>query len=229
MGALPGTIDFPSQPCRFWLGLSRFTSQTRRKPAASDRHRARAVRVLLGFLVNLTGQATTSSRADQDPPRRIESVHRPSAASTRASTVEHREVPRTSGRAWRRRCSRECGFSSRTKEEVMRRTSVGLLAALLGAILCEPVHASSQSSAGASSTAITAAQGDYVATPAGWYHRSCIHEIPAGARVDRRHGLVTRRDGSTYQLPTCLYPPRGGRLGAACVLRRTTAGWNMYG
>src|SRR5438093_882792 len=54
-------------------------------------------------------------------------------------------------------------------------------------------------------------QDDYILTPAGWYHRSCVHEIAAGAVVHRRQGIVQRRDGSTYQLPTCLYPPRGVR------------------
>jgi hypothetical protein len=49
---------------------------------------------------------------------------------------------------------------------------------------------------------------DYAATPAGYYHRSCVHEIPRGARVDSG-GLVTRRDGSTYRIPKCEYPPFG--------------------
>jgi hypothetical protein len=45
---------------------------------------------------------------------------------------------------------------------------------------------------------------DYVATPMGLYHRSCVHEIPAGAIVDRL-GLVTRRDGIAYLIPQCAY------------------------
>jgi len=49
---------------------------------------------------------------------------------------------------------------------------------------------------------------DYVATPAGWYHRSCVHEIEDGALVGK-DGLVTRRDGAIYQLTRCLYPVRG--------------------
>jgi hypothetical protein len=44
----------------------------------------------------------------------------------------------------------------------------------------------------------------YVLTPAGWFHSSCVHEIPSGARVSIDH-VVTLRDGSTYQIPKCLY------------------------
>ena len=54
-------------------------------------------------------------------------------------------------------------------------------------------------------TAVVAPQGDYVITPSGWYHRSCVHEIPHGARV-AIGGLVTRADRSTFAIPRCLYP-----------------------
>ena len=47
------------------------------------------------------------------------------------------------------------------------------------------------------------AQG-YVLTPAGWFHSSCVHEIPAGARVSVDN-VVTRRDGSRYQIPRCAF------------------------
>jgi hypothetical protein len=76
----------------------------------------------------------------------------------------------------------------------------------------------------ASKTTSIQTQDDYIATPAGWYHRSCIHEIAPGAVVDRRHGTVKRHDGSTYQLPTCLYPPRGVRRHTG-VQAPTTNGW----
>src|SRR5690242_2937024 len=45
----------------------------------------------------------------------------------------------------------------------------------------------------------------YVLTPAGWFHSSCVHEIPAGARVSINH-VVTRKDGTSYQIPKCLFP-----------------------
>ncbi len=53
---------------------------------------------------------------------------------------------------------------------------------------------------------------DYVTTPAGLYHRSCVHEIEDGARAGR-NGRVTRKNGTTYQLPNCLHPVRHIRHG----------------
>jgi hypothetical protein len=52
-----------------------------------------------------------------------------------------------------------------------------------------------------------APQNELVRTPAGWYHRTCVYEVPNAARVSRS-GLVTRTDDSSYQLPECLYPGR---------------------
>ena len=46
----------------------------------------------------------------------------------------------------------------------------------------------------------------YVPTPAGWLHKSCVHEIPDGARVMARSRVVARRDGTSYQVPRCRYP-----------------------
>ncbi len=62
---------------------------------------------------------------------------------------------------------------------------------------------------------------DYVSTPAGWYHRSCVHEIPDGALADAS-GRVTRKDGTTYQIPKCQYPsyptvPRPTRPGETMI------------
>jgi len=45
---------------------------------------------------------------------------------------------------------------------------------------------------------------DYVYTPAGLYHRSCVHELPAGARVNGNE--IIHRDGSMTLLPTCHFP-----------------------
>jgi hypothetical protein len=45
----------------------------------------------------------------------------------------------------------------------------------------------------------------YIQTPAGLYHQSCVHEIESGARIEN-HGIVRRRDGTTYSLPVCGYP-----------------------
>jgi hypothetical protein len=46
----------------------------------------------------------------------------------------------------------------------------------------------------------------YVRTPAGYTHKSCVHEVEDGATVDA-DGVVTRADTSTYALPKCAYGP----------------------
>jgi len=45
----------------------------------------------------------------------------------------------------------------------------------------------------------------FVATPAGYFHPSCIAEIHDGERVNA-DGLVERADGTVRSLPTCAYP-----------------------
>ena len=54
-------------------------------------------------------------------------------------------------------------------------------------------------------TATTAQSDEYVRTPAGLYHKSCVHEIPIGARVNVQR-VVHKRDGKSYVLPTCNFP-----------------------
>jgi hypothetical protein len=49
--------------------------------------------------------------------------------------------------------------------------------------------------------------GQLVATPNGWYHRSCVHELPDGARRNRDK-TVTRKDGTVFQTQKCLFPGR---------------------
>lgn len=66
-----------------------------------------------------------------------------------------------------------------------------------------------------------------VATPAGWYDRSCVHEIPNGAHVGKS-GLVTRVDGTTSQIPACLFHPSSNvplNPGAASATSQTDNGW----
>lgn len=70
----------------------------------------------------------------------------------------------------------------------------------------EPVSVPSHQLPGSTSQRVPPSLDDYVATPAGLYHRSCVHEIEDGARGNK-NGLVTRKDGTTYQLPKCAYPP----------------------
>ena len=58
-------------------------------------------------------------------------------------------------------------------------------------------------------------------TPAGWYHRSCVHEVPNGARVGRDR-VVTRNDGTSYHVPECMYPGRRSKTGQRIAEDRTT-------
>jgi hypothetical protein len=55
-------------------------------------------------------------------------------------------------------------------------------------------------------TAAIAADSDWIRTPAGLYHRSCVHEIPEGAVVKK--DSVRRRDGTSYALPVCRFKAR---------------------
>lgn len=68
---------------------------------------------------------------------------------------------------------------------------------------------------------------DSVATPMGWLPRSCVHMIENGAVIDRNH-MVTRRNGTRYQLVRC--GPRGGagaRRGAEVPHAPTNPAWIM--
>ncbi|MGD0991528.1 MAG: hypothetical protein ABR998_03575 [Gemmatimonadales bacterium] len=69
----------------------------------------------------------------------------------------------------------------------------------------------------------------YVPTPAGWYHESCVHQIPPGAWVSI-DWVVTLKDGTNYQIPKCLFPAyvtlpnhQRGQLPAA-----SDTGWDEY-
>jgi hypothetical protein len=55
-------------------------------------------------------------------------------------------------------------------------------------------------------TSAIAADSDWVRTPAGEFHRSCVHEIPDGAVVDK--DSVRRRDDTSYLLPVCKFAAR---------------------
>jgi hypothetical protein len=48
---------------------------------------------------------------------------------------------------------------------------------------------------------------DVMATPFGWYHRDCVNVVQDGAHIDR-HGVVRRKDGTTYSIPSCAHPGR---------------------
>jgi hypothetical protein len=76
-------------------------------------------------------------------------------------------------------------------------------------------RAESPGQAGASSAL---ADDPLVSTPDGPRYRSCVHEVPNGARIDL-DGVVTRPDGSKFQIPRCAHPVRPGRS------QPTTHGW----
>jgi hypothetical protein len=46
---------------------------------------------------------------------------------------------------------------------------------------------------------------DYLATPVGYIHRSCVYEVDDGATVDEA-GNVQHADGSTFRAAPCAYP-----------------------
>jgi hypothetical protein len=62
----------------------------------------------------------------------------------------------------------------------------------------------------------------YIPTPAGWYHRSCVHQVDNGAFVEG-NGRVHRPDGTSYVLPTCAYPKRMTISASEQVLRAPQA------
>lgn len=88
----------------------------------------------------------------------------------------------------------------------MRRACLGVFVLAVAAGCTEQQNpVSVENPAGEPSLALAAPRGDYMPTPAGWYHRSCVHEVPDSARL-RKGGLVIRRDGSSYRIPKCAYP-----------------------
>jgi hypothetical protein len=108
--------------------------------------------------------------------------------------------------------------AARAEEVSMKRIHAGLVVLVVVAACTEqPTSTTARVQGGGNSAApLAAPQAEYVATPRGWYHRSCVHEIPAGAQMDAK-GVVTRRDGSTYQIPRCGSVPNGAAARAPQV------------
>ena len=69
---------------------------------------------------------------------------------------------------------------------------------------------------------------DLVATPNGWYHRDCVQTVPDGAHV-HKGGLVTRLDGSTFQLPVCSQPGRLALTTSGASENPADSGWMEWG
>lgn len=66
-----------------------------------------------------------------------------------------------------------------------------------------------------------APKAELVRTPNGWYHQSCVREIPTGAS-ERRDGTVTTRGGRVLRLAGCRYPGRRDSNGVR--IRRAVRG-----
>jgi hypothetical protein len=77
--------------------------------------------------------------------------------------------------------------------------------ALALAACSEPV--SPRAAAPTPPQAAAAPQDEFVATPAGLYHRSCVYEVPAGARLERQE-VIRFPDGTRRQVPPCAVPAR---------------------
>jgi hypothetical protein len=105
--------------------------------------------------------------------------------------------------------------------------TAGASAALFACFL---VHGLAHGAApGADAASADLAQSeDYVATPAGLYHRSCVHAVESGSVVDSK-GNVTLPNGAGFTAAPCEYPslPLSRRGGAT---EPTLNGWieNSY-
>ncbi len=87
-----------------------------------------------------------------------------------------------------------------------RSQSYWYLLGLLALVTCkdQPSAPSAVAITGAGSV-VASAKTDYVATPAGWLHRSCVHPLPEGAQLNVTTRAVTLMDGTAYSLPACQY------------------------
>jgi hypothetical protein len=112
----------------------------------------------------------------------------------------------------------------------MRKPHPFVLLALLGGsfgcdappspISPEVIPASASRAAQVSGQEAVAPKSELVATPNGWYHRSCVHEIPSGA-TEHRDGTITARDGASIALPECRYP--GKRSGEGVRIKASSS------
>jgi hypothetical protein len=117
------------------------------------------------------------------------------------------------------------------------RIRLALASAALGAgiisLACGDPTGSANPPAAVGPTPATGDPSDYVATPAGWVHRSCVYEVPDGAVVDR-NGIVHVAGAVTRALPPCQFPTRQALRGGPLVRpdgqssKPTNNGWMEY-
>lgn len=51
----------------------------------------------------------------------------------------------------------------------------------------------------------TSADSDWVSTPGGWYHKTCVHLVPQGSYLDAAHSVVYNSDGTSIKYSSCKY------------------------
>lgn len=77
---------------------------------------------------------------------------------------------------------------------------------------------------------LISSDADSMITPAGWKPKACVTEIPNGAKVSRA-GLVTRKDGSNFQIVKCIWNgrrspnPRASSTHGAGLVFPIDSGW----
>jgi hypothetical protein len=66
---------------------------------------------------------------------------------------------------------------------------------------------------------------DYLATPHGLHHRTCVFDVGSDAQIEL-DGTVTLADSSSFKIPDCLYPPKvPPRTEGVTPTTPTTNGW----
>jgi hypothetical protein len=118
-----------------------------------------------------------------------------------------------------------------------RNLTIGVLAATIAAIIpaCaaapgddseQPATTGAAAAAdpvnGASAASLEVPDSEFVSTPVGQFHRSCVHTVADGATVEAS-GRVTLRSGETTQLPACGFQPRDDRRTSLALNQRVAS------
>jgi hypothetical protein len=91
-----------------------------------------------------------------------------------------------------------------------RSVRLGVVLALVVVFAADRIYAregSTKAQPGKSAAKGAAAATDYLPTPHGHHHRSCIHDVGDGAVVDA-NGKVTLASGKPFVVPRCAFPAR---------------------
>jgi len=82
----------------------------------------------------------------------------------------------------------------------MRRRLGGLMVALLGTLVTHVAEAAVEATLDSNGQP----PADYVRTPNGYFHKSCVHDVPNGAQVDDNDNVTT--NGVVTHFEPCQYP-----------------------